>query len=85
MQSPPSRTITSGGRRRSPSGGPRTASRGGDPAKLARALITLTGQGELPRRFLAGADAIDIAEQKIALLRQQIEAHRELSRSLAID
>jgi len=58
---------------------------GGDPAKLARALITLTGQDELPRRFLAGADAIDIAEQKIALLQQQIEAHRELSGSLAID
>jgi NAD(P)-dependent dehydrogenase (short-subunit alcohol dehydrogenase family) len=58
---------------------------GGDPAKLARALITLTDQDELPRRFLAGADAIDIAEQKIALLQQQIEAQRELSGSLAID
>jgi NAD(P)-dependent dehydrogenase (short-subunit alcohol dehydrogenase family) len=58
---------------------------GGDPAKLARALITLTDQDELPRRFLAGADAIDIAEQKIGLLQQQIEAHRELSSSLAID
>jgi NAD(P)-dependent dehydrogenase (short-subunit alcohol dehydrogenase family) len=58
---------------------------GGDPAKLARALITLTDQDELPRRFLAGADAIDIAEQKIASLQQQIEAHRELSTSLAID
>ena len=58
---------------------------GGDPAKLARALITLTDRDELPRRFLAGADAIDIAEQKIGLLQQQIEAHRELSSSLAID
>jgi NAD(P)-dependent dehydrogenase (short-subunit alcohol dehydrogenase family) len=58
---------------------------GGDPAKLARALITLTDRDELPRRFLAGADAIDIAEQKIGLLQQQIQAHRELSGSLAID
>lgn len=58
---------------------------GGDPAKLARALITLTDQDELPRRFLAGADAINIAEQKIALLQQQIGAHRELSKSLAIE
>jgi NAD(P)-dependent dehydrogenase (short-subunit alcohol dehydrogenase family) len=58
---------------------------GGDPAKLARALVTLTDQDELPRRFLAGADAIATAEQKIALLQQQIEAHRELSSSLAID
>jgi NAD(P)-dependent dehydrogenase (short-subunit alcohol dehydrogenase family) len=56
---------------------------GGDPAKLARALMTLTDQDELPRRFLAGADAIDVAEQKIALLQQQIEAHRELSIALA--
>ncbi|MER9466478.1 SDR family NAD(P)-dependent oxidoreductase [Mesorhizobium sp. M0482] len=58
---------------------------GGDPAKLARALITLAEQDELPRRFLAGSDAIQVAEQKIALLQQQIEADRELSSSLAID
>jgi NAD(P)-dependent dehydrogenase (short-subunit alcohol dehydrogenase family) len=58
---------------------------GGDPAKLARALITLADQDELPRRFLAGSDAIQVAEQKIALLQQQIEAYRELSDSLAID
>ncbi|MER8962813.1 SDR family NAD(P)-dependent oxidoreductase [Mesorhizobium sp. M0701] len=58
---------------------------GGDPAKLARALITLAEQDELPRRFLAGSDAIQVAEQKIALLQQQIEAYRELSSSLAID
>jgi NAD(P)-dependent dehydrogenase (short-subunit alcohol dehydrogenase family) len=57
----------------------------GDPAKLARALITLTGEDELPRRFLAGADAIGMAEQKIAVLQQQINAHRELSSSLAFD
>jgi NAD(P)-dependent dehydrogenase (short-subunit alcohol dehydrogenase family) len=58
---------------------------GGDPAKLARFLITLTDQDKLPRRFLAGADAIATAEQKIGLLREQIEAHRELSSSLAVD
>ena len=58
---------------------------GGDPAKLAQALITLDAEDELPRRFLAGADAIATAEQRIATLRQQIEAYRELSSSLAID
>lgn len=58
---------------------------GGDPAKLARALIKLESQQELPRRFLAGADAIATAEQKIAVLQQQIDAYRELSSSLAID
>jgi NAD(P)-dependent dehydrogenase (short-subunit alcohol dehydrogenase family) len=57
----------------------------GDPAKLARALIQLADQDELPRRFLAGADAIQVAEQKIALLQQQIEAYRDLSTSLAVE
>jgi NAD(P)-dependent dehydrogenase (short-subunit alcohol dehydrogenase family) len=57
----------------------------GDPAKLAQALIKLDQEPELPRRFLAGADAIATAEQKIATLQQQIEAHRELSKSLAIE
>lgn len=58
---------------------------GGDPAKLAQALITLDRESELPRRFLAGADAIATAEQKIATLQKQIDAYRELSSSLAID
>jgi NAD(P)-dependent dehydrogenase (short-subunit alcohol dehydrogenase family) len=58
---------------------------GGDPAKLAQALITLDKEAELPRRFLAGADAIATAEQKIATLQKQIDAYRELSSSLAID
>lgn len=57
----------------------------GDPAKLAQALIKLAGQKELPRRFIAGADAIGTAEQKVALLQQQINAYRELSSSLAYD
>jgi len=57
---------------------------GGDPAKLARALIKLESQDELPRRFLAGADAVATAEQTIALLQRQIDAYRELSTSLAI-
>ena len=57
----------------------------GDPAKLAQALITLTSQKDLPRRFIAGADAIGTAEQKVALLQQQINAYRELSTSLAYE
>jgi NAD(P)-dependent dehydrogenase (short-subunit alcohol dehydrogenase family) len=58
---------------------------GGDPAKLAKALITLDHEAELPSRFIAGADAIATAEQKIATLKQQIEAFRELSSSLAFE
>jgi NAD(P)-dependent dehydrogenase (short-subunit alcohol dehydrogenase family) len=57
----------------------------GDPAKLAQALIILVNQPELPRRFIAGADAIGMVEQKIAVLQQQIDAYRELSGSLAFD
>jgi NAD(P)-dependent dehydrogenase (short-subunit alcohol dehydrogenase family) len=57
----------------------------GDPAKLARALITIASEERPPRRFIAGADAIATAEQKIADLKAQIEAHRELSTSLAFD
>jgi NAD(P)-dependent dehydrogenase (short-subunit alcohol dehydrogenase family) len=57
----------------------------GDPAKLARALITISGQEKPPRRFIAGADAIGTAEQVIATLQQQINAYRELSTSLAYE
>ncbi|AIC31418.1 short-chain dehydrogenase protein (plasmid) [Rhizobium etli bv. mimosae str. IE4771] len=58
---------------------------GGDPAKLALALLALSEAGKLPTRFIAGADALAVAEQKIATLQQQIEAHRELSNSLSFD
>jgi hypothetical protein len=57
----------------------------GDPAKLARALIAVADQNPPPRRFIAGADAIAGAEQKIADLKAQIEANRDLSTSLAFD
>src|SRR3982750_1573300 len=57
----------------------------GDPAKLARALITIANQNPPPRRFIAGADAIATTEQKLAELKSQIDAHRDLSTSLAFD
>src|SRR5256886_5496324 len=37
----------------------------GDPAKLAKALMTIANEEEPPHRFIAGADAIALAEQKI--------------------
>ena len=55
----------------------------GDPAKLAHALITIAGQEQPPRRFIAGADAIGIAEQKAKDLQEQANAFRDLSTSLA--
>jgi NAD(P)-dependent dehydrogenase (short-subunit alcohol dehydrogenase family) len=57
----------------------------GDPAKLAQALLTIANEAQPPRRFLAGADAIPLAEQKVADLQQAINAHRALSTSLALD
>jgi NAD(P)-dependent dehydrogenase (short-subunit alcohol dehydrogenase family) len=55
----------------------------GDPAKLAQALIKISGQEKPPRRFIAGADAVATAEQVAATLLQQTNAYRELSSSLA--
>jgi len=58
---------------------------GGDPAKLARALLTIAELEQPPFRFIAGADALAQAEEKLAERRQQIDAHRDLSSSLALD
>jgi len=57
----------------------------GDPAKLARALITISTQESPPRRFIAGADAVGTAEQVAATLLQQTEAYRKLSSSFAYE
>jgi NAD(P)-dependent dehydrogenase (short-subunit alcohol dehydrogenase family) len=56
---------------------------GGDPAKLAEALGRLAGQNEPPFRWVAGADAVQGVEQKARDLLDQVDAHRELSSSLA--
>lgn len=54
----------------------------GDPAKLARALITLLDSSEPPERWVAGADAVQGITQKADLLRQQASAFPELSTTL---
>jgi len=56
---------------------------GGDPAKLAAALLKITDLSNPPKRFLAGADAVGTAEQVVQTLADQINAYRELSSSLA--
>jgi NAD(P)-dependent dehydrogenase (short-subunit alcohol dehydrogenase family) len=58
---------------------------GGDPAKLAEALVRLAAQDEPPVRWVAGADAVQGVEQKARDLLAQVAAHRELSSSLAHD
>ncbi len=58
---------------------------GGDPAKLAAALVTLSDAETLPLRFVAGADAMAAVEANLQTIQAQIDAHRELSASLLID
>ncbi len=55
---------------------------GGDPAKLAQALVQLAAMDEPPFRFAAGADAVELFESKAHTLLAQAEAHRDLSGSL---
>src|SRR5258708_669659 len=44
----------------------------GDPSKLAKALIKIINEEQPPLRFIAGADAIETAEQVAATLQQQL-------------
>jgi NAD(P)-dependent dehydrogenase (short-subunit alcohol dehydrogenase family) len=56
---------------------------GGDPAKLAAALVNLSDSGEIPLRFVAGADAMAAVEANLKTIQGQIDAQRGLSASLA--
>ena len=58
---------------------------GGDPAKLAGALVQLAALDEPPVRFAAGADAVQTFEVKAKSLLAQANAHRDLSSSLSHD
>ncbi|WP_226346388.1 SDR family oxidoreductase [Agilicoccus flavus] len=58
---------------------------GGDPAKLADALVRLAALADPPARFAAGADAVETFETKAASLLEQAHAHQDLSASLAFE
>nr|WP_256347016.1 SDR family oxidoreductase [Pseudomonas gingeri] len=58
---------------------------GGDPAKLAAAIVLLAGSETPPARFAGGADAVQTFEAKAKALLDQADAHRALSCSLAHD
>jgi len=58
---------------------------GGDPGKLAAALVRLAALEEPPARFPAGADAVQTFEAKANTLLAEAEAHRALSSSLSYD
>jgi hypothetical protein len=85
MKSSRIRRRTSGTVAVLPSGSRQRAERqqGGDPAKLASAILQLAGVEEPPARFAAGADALQTFEGKAKTLSAQANAYRDLSSSLA--
>ena len=58
---------------------------GGDPAKLAEALVQIVALDEPPLRWIAGADAVAAVQQKAHELLAQADAHRDLSSGLDHD
>jgi NAD(P)-dependent dehydrogenase (short-subunit alcohol dehydrogenase family) len=56
-----------------------------DPAKLAKALLTVVDREQPPLRWVAGADAVAAVEQKGNELLAQVDAYRDLSSSLAVE
>jgi NAD(P)-dependent dehydrogenase (short-subunit alcohol dehydrogenase family) len=57
---------------------------GGDPARLARAIIDLSNEQEPPLRFAAGEDAVKAVEAMLESRRNSLEDNRERSLSMAI-
>ena len=53
---------------------------GGDPAKLAKALVTLVDDEQPPLRWVAGADAVETVKQKANDLLAQVDRYRDLPR-----
>jgi NAD(P)-dependent dehydrogenase (short-subunit alcohol dehydrogenase family) len=58
---------------------------GGDPAKLAKALVAVVDEEQPPLRWVAGADAVETVEKKAKELLAQVDAYRDLSSSLGFD
>jgi NAD(P)-dependent dehydrogenase (short-subunit alcohol dehydrogenase family) len=56
-----------------------------DPAKFAKALVTVVDLDPPPLRWVAGADAVAAVEQKANELLAQVAAYRDLSSSLAVE
>src|SRR5688572_16984633 len=58
---------------------------GGDPAKLADALVKLVSVEEPPSRFAAGSDAVQTFDATANALLAQAHAHHDLSTAHALD
>lgn len=57
----------------------RSHNQAGDPVKLGQALVTLSQADAPPVRWAAGTDALAMAEGKIASLKAEVDAWRELT------
>ncbi|MFM0160138.1 SDR family NAD(P)-dependent oxidoreductase [Paraburkholderia sediminicola] len=53
----------------------------GDPDKLGRALVQLANETDPPLRFVAGADALKVVDDKLDYVAREVARWRELSRS----
>ncbi len=51
----------------------------GDPGKLAEAIVQLANEARPPMRFLAGALAVNTADEKLAAMRAELDHWRQLS------
>lgn len=59
----------------------RSKNQAGDPAKLGRALVTLSQAPQQPVRWAAGSDTFRMVESKIASLRTELDAWKALTLS----
>ncbi len=57
----------------------RNGQQAGDPVKLAEIIVRLAHEAAPPLRFLAGSDAVGVAETKLASVRAELEAWRGVS------
>ena len=55
---------------------------GGDPAKLAAALVTLTNRAQPPLRFASGSDAFERITSKLAGMQRELHDYQKLSASV---
>jgi NAD(P)-dependent dehydrogenase (short-subunit alcohol dehydrogenase family) len=60
---------------------PYNGTQSGDPAKLGEVLVKIADMENPPKRFLAGSDAIAVAQPDLEARLQEIRAREELSRS----
>jgi hypothetical protein len=60
-------------------------SQAGDPAKAARAILTVMSPAKPPLRLVLGGDAIDNIRQRLAGLQDELAQWEELGRATSLD